>query len=55
VFITLLALSLYVQSTSYKYALDDGSVIVQNKLVQKGFGGLKEILSKIIGVDIPTS
>jgi tetratricopeptide (TPR) repeat protein len=43
--ITLLALILYAQTAGYGYTLDDGSVIVQNKLVQKGFGGLKEILA----------
>jgi tetratricopeptide (TPR) repeat protein len=43
--ITILALLLYAQTATYKFTLDDGSVIVQNKLVQKGMGGIKEILS----------
>jgi tetratricopeptide (TPR) repeat protein len=43
--ITILAFLLYAQTATYKFTLDDGSVIVQNKLVQKGMGGIKEILS----------
>ncbi len=43
--ITILALVLYAQTAYYKFTLDDGSVIVQNKLVQKGFDGIKQILS----------
>jgi tetratricopeptide (TPR) repeat protein len=45
VFITAFALLLYAQTVTYKFALDDGSVIVENKLVQKGFGGIKQILA----------
>ncbi len=44
IIITGLALLLYAQTANYKFTLDDGSVIVQNKLVQKGLGGIKEIL-----------
>lgn len=46
--IVLLAIcfGLYFQSMSFGYVLDDLLVIEENKFVQKGFGGLKEIFSE---------
>ena len=38
------AFLLYVQTLQFDYVLDDHSVIARNKLVQKGIGGIPEIL-----------
>lgn len=37
---------LYVQTISYDYALDDAIVILNNKFTQKGFGGVKDLMTK---------
>lgn len=39
-----IAILLYIQTLQYQYALDDITVITQNKLVQKGFAGIPELL-----------
>jgi protein O-mannosyl-transferase len=39
----LLAFFLYAQTITYDFALDDIAVITQNKIVQKGFGGIPEL------------
>lgn len=44
--LTSLALLIYYKSMNYGYALDDVIVASENKFVQKGFKGLKEIFTK---------
>jgi protein O-mannosyl-transferase len=45
IIIAVFALLLYVQSISFKYTLDDGTVIKENKLTKKGIAAIPEILS----------
>src|SRR6185503_18898252 len=40
----LLAIIIYSSSFSHDYTYDDAAVVVQNRFVQKGFGGIGEIL-----------
>ena len=42
--IAVIAFALYVPSVSFKYTLDDPTVLKENFLVKKGFGGIAEIL-----------
>ena len=45
VIVALFALLLYAQSISFKYTLDDGTVIKENKLTKKGISAIPEILT----------
>lgn len=42
--ILITALAIYFQSTQFGYVLDDQIVLSENSYVQKGFGGIKDIL-----------
>ena len=46
IFIALIGLVFYFNSTQNEYALDDGIVIVQNEFVQQGISGIDDIMSK---------
>lgn len=45
-FIALLSILLYVNTLSFKYALDDGLLITDNALTKKGLKGIPQILTK---------
>jgi protein O-mannosyl-transferase len=43
--IMILSLLIYINTLFFSYALDDGLFIMDNKITQKGFAGIKEILT----------
>ncbi len=45
-FIALLSILLYINTVSFKYALDDGLLITDNSLTKKGLKGIPQILTK---------
>ncbi len=45
IIICIVAFALYCNSIMNEFALDDGIVIIKNEYVQKGFGGIKKIMT----------
>ena len=44
--LTLLSFGLYYPSLTFDYVLDDAIVLSENRFVEQGFGGIKDIMSK---------
>ncbi len=46
ILLMILAIAIYFQSVNFEYVLDDKIVFTDNKFVQEGFSGIKDILTK---------